>query len=108
MITLKVHRDEQGMIVDYEVDGHSGYGEAGEDIICSAVSALTQAPVISLEKHLKIKPSLVVDQEKGILRVALNSAPNDLTQAVLMTMLLGVESISRQCPQYVRVEEHRR
>ena len=96
------------MITGYKVSGHAGFGEEGNDIICSAVSALTQAPLLGLEKHLKLKPSYAVNQEDGILEAALNSAPNDLTQAIFMTMAYGVESIVRQCPQYVQIKEHRR
>ena len=58
------------MITGYKVSGHAGFAEEGMDIICSAVSALTQA--------------------------------------ILQTMVYGVESIARQCPQYVRIQEHRR
>jgi len=108
MITLEITRDEQNMIVGYKVSGHAGYAEAGEDIICSAVSAVTQAPLMGLERHLHLNPKAKVNLDKGILEVALNSAPNDLTEAVLETMLLGVDSIARQCPKYVRIQEHRR
>ena len=96
------------MITGYKVSGHAGFAEEGMDIICSAVSALTQTPLLGLERHLKLKPSYNVNQEDGILEVALNSAPTDLTQAILQTMVYGVESIARQCPQYVRIQEHRR
>ena len=96
------------MITGYKVSGHAGFAEEGMDIICSAVSALTQAPLLGLERHLKLKPSYSVNQEDGILEVALNSAPTDLTQAILQTMVYGVESIAHQCPQYVRIQEHRR
>ena len=108
MISVDLFRDKQGIITGYKVSGHADYAKAGEDIICSAVSALTQAPLLGLERHLKLKPSYVVNQEDGILEVALNSAPNDLTEAILQTMLYGVDSIARQCPQYVRIKEHRR
>lgn len=108
MVSLEVTRNEQGMIISYKVSGHAGFAEEGEDIICSAVSALTQAPLMGLERYLKLKPTYAVNQEEGILEVALNSAPNDLTEAILMTMLLGVESIAKQCPKYVRIKEHRR
>lgn len=96
------------MITGYKVSGHAGYSEEGSDIVCSAVSALTQAPLLGLEKHLKLNPSYIVNQEDGIFEVALNSAPTDLTEAILQTMIYGVESIARQCPQYVRIQEHRR
>lgn len=96
------------MITGYRVSGHANYAEAGEDIICSAVSALTQAPIMGLVRHLKLNPSYDVNQKDGVLEVALNSAPSDLTEAILETMLYGVESIAKQCPKYVRIKEHRR
>jgi uncharacterized protein YsxB (DUF464 family) len=34
------------MITGYKVSGHAGYSEEGSDIVCSAVSALTQAPLL--------------------------------------------------------------
>jgi hypothetical protein len=108
MITVDINRNEQGMIVGYRVSGHSGYAEHGSDIVCSSVSVLTQAPLLGLERHLKLKPSYSVNVDDGVLEVALNSAPNDLTQAILQTMVYGLESIVRQCPQYVRIQEHRR
>ncbi|MCQ2373980.1 MAG: ribosomal-processing cysteine protease Prp [Phascolarctobacterium sp.] len=104
MIKVEVKQNEQGMIIGYKVSGHAGYAEEGEDIICSAISALTQAPLMGLERHLKLKPVYTVDQKTGILEVALNSAPNDLTEAILRTMLLGVASIANQCPKYVRIK----
>lgn len=96
------------MITGYKVSGHADYAEEGKDIICSSVSTATQMPVLGLERHLQLKPSYTINEVDGILEVALNSAPNDLTQAILETMVYGVESIARQCPQYVRIEEHRR
>ena len=108
MILVEICEDEQGMITGYTVSGHSGYADEGSDIICSAISALTQAPLHGMTKHLKIKPSWRVNQEDGYLKVALDSAPTELTEAILRTMVLGVESIVRQCPEYVRIQEHRR
>lgn len=96
------------MITGYRVSGHAGYAEEGRDIICSAVSAVTQAPVLGLEKHLQLKPSCEVNLEDGVLEVALNSAPTELTQAILQTMAYAVADIARQCPEYVRIKEHRR
>lgn len=108
MITVELSYDRAGRITAYEVRGHAGYAEEGQDIICSAVSALTQAPLLGFEEHLHIKPSVVIDQKDGVLKVALNNEPNDMTEAILQTMKLACESISRQCPEYVHILEHRR
>ena len=97
------------MITSYKVRGHSGSVKAGEiDLICNSVSMFTQAPLLGLERHLKRKPFYRVDEEDGILEVALNSAPDELSQLLFMTMYYGVEELAQQFPQYVRIKEHRR
>lgn len=40
MINTKISRFEDGAISGFTVKGHAGYAEAGNDIICAAVSAL--------------------------------------------------------------------
>ena len=84
------------MITGYKVSGHAGYSEEGSDIVCSAVSALTQAPLLGLEKHLKLNPSYVVNQEDGIFEVALNSAPTDLApeSVTLKASKLNITSLT--------------
>ena len=69
MVQVDICKDKQGMITGYKVSGHAGFAEEGMDIICSAVSALTQAPLLGLERHLKLKPSYSVNQEDGILEL---------------------------------------
>ena len=109
MITIEIYRDRQGMITGYKVCGHAGAAKAGEyDIICNSVSVMTQMPLIGLERHLKRTPSYEVNEEDGILQVALNSAPDELTQTLLATMAYGAGELAQQFPQYVRIHEHRR
>ena len=97
------------MITGYKVSGHAESAKAGEyDLICNSVSVLTQAPIIGLERNLKRKPFYRVDEVDGILEVALNSAPDELSQLLFMTMYYGVEEIAQEFPQYVRIKEHRR
>ena len=108
MVSIGIQRNSENQVIGCHISGHAGYAEEGSDIICSSISSLTQAPVIGLEKHLNLHPSCLVNQEDGILEVALNSAPTDMTQAILMTMFYSVDSVARQCPQYVRIKEHRR
>ena len=39
---------EESRIVGFEVSGHSGYADAGEDIVCAAVKVNAQEAVITL------------------------------------------------------------
>ena len=92
----------------YEVAGHAGAAEEdGYDLVCNSVSVLTQAPLIGLERYLKLKPQYTVDEESGIFTLKLDRADSN-TQAILETMVLALQSVERQFPQYVKVKDTRR
>lgn len=96
------------MIIAYKVSGHAEFDKSGHDIVCSAVSMVSQTPIYGLKMHLKCEVEQDIDQKKGTLGVSLKSEPNELTQAILVTMLYGLQSIERQYSKYVRIQEHRR
>ena len=97
MVKVSIYRDKNGNITSYEVAGHAGAAEGdGYDLVCNSVSVLTQAPLIGLERYLKLKPQYIVDEESGIF------------QAILETMVLALQSVERQFPQYVKVKDTRR
>ena len=41
MISVTVYKDRNNHYTGFRCDGHAGYAELGEDIVCSAVSVLT-------------------------------------------------------------------
>ena len=45
---------EDDRITGFTVSGHSGYAEAGSDIVCAAVSAAVEAKVVKNGKGKKI------------------------------------------------------
>ncbi len=51
---IKKQNKTRGFIVS----GHSGYSEEGSDIVCSAISSLSQMVCVGLENVLNIKPSI--------------------------------------------------
>ena len=42
MITITMHRDKKDRYTGFTIKGHADYDEAGSDIVCAAVSALSQ------------------------------------------------------------------
>ncbi len=108
MIKVSIYRDKNGDIISYEVAGHAeAAGEGEYDLICNSVSVLTQAPLIGLERYLKLKPQYTVDEESGIFTLKIDRA-DECTQAILETMYLALQSLERQFPQYVRMKVIRR
>lgn len=101
MITVDIKRNRQKAIEKIKVSGHAGYAPRGEDIICAGVSALTQAAVMGLERHLK--RDIAVRQSNDALTVKLVEQPDELTDAILETMLIGLWEIAKLYPKNVRI-----
>lgn len=102
MIKVTFYEDSRKRLSSFFADGHADFAEAGDDIVCSAVSAVLQAARLGLEMHLRVH--LEVEQKLGHIRITwpetLRSDP--AVEAIVQTARLSVEQIARQFPANVR------
>lgn len=100
------------LIYAIEVTGHSGYSEAGSDIICSAVSTLTQNCEMGLKEMLKINTKFILDENKPYLYVELpeSLSESDLhdSQIILKSTYLGLKDLADSYPKYISIKEKRK
>lgn len=106
MIQVEIVRNKEGRIAQFSVKGHANAGPHGEDIVCAAVSALTQTALLGLEKHLC--RNVFYEVASGRVLARLEEEPDVLTDAVAETMLLGLREIEKLSPGRVRILEARR
>lgn len=72
MISALFAKDPRGFICSFEFSGHSGYAEAGQDIVCAGMSTLAQSIIGSLDELLgKAFFSYEIDADKGLIRCRL-------------------------------------
>ena len=94
MIAVSVRKD------GIEISGHAGYAEAGKDIVCAGVTALTQTLIRSLE-------GLTSDEIKYEIspgRVDIHYG--DLSEAgtlLVDSFFIGVCQIASEFPDHVRI-----
>lgn len=106
MIQVEIVRNKEERIAQFRVQGHANAGPHGEDIVCAAVSALTQTALLGIGKHLERK--VFYEVASGRVLARLEEAPDRLTDAVLETMLLGLREIEKLNPEHIRILEARR
>ena len=106
MISVIFHKDDHGQLISYEARGHSGYGEAGHDIVCAGVSVLSSTCCNALESVCGIIVVMKANSD-GHIAYAL---PKNLTDAqmhdaqILMQALLqGIQDMTDVYPKYVRL-----
>lgn len=91
------------------VGGHSGFDEAGRDIVCSAVSAIVQTTIIGLKDVVGIEP--LYEQKSGLadLKMPSGLSPDIGKEAgiLLETMLLGLKSIELGYGEYITIRERK-
>jgi len=99
MVTLTMLRKD-ARTVGFISSGHANHGEAGEDIVCSAISALTQTCCLGLVQVVGLKEGkdLVysIDDAQGIHCVLADDTRGerlDRAELLFLTMEAGLKSI---------------
>ena len=106
-------RRPDGALTGYRAEGHTGYAGAGSDIVCAAVSALTQSTLNGLKNVLKAPVMFDIDEAAAILEARLTPEATEAqvleAQLLLRTLLEGLQAIERSYPRNVRIifEERR-
>ena len=105
MTTITFHM-EGSRITGFDVSGHSGYAPEGEDIVCAAVSALTQGTLNGLLNVLKAPVDYHIDEKDGILTAALGEVPEGKragAQLLLETLVSALQMIEADYARFLRV-----
>lgn len=110
MVSIEVVRTPTGEVIEFVAHGHAGFDDWGKDIVCAAVSALTFAAVNGLIVHAQLQPDLRADEKSGFFCCRLH--PDMLrgeagikAQAILETMVTGLEEIAKLYSDHVEVKE---
>ena len=94
-------------ITGFSVSGHSGYAEAGADIVCAAVStAVTMAEAI-INEVCGAQAKVRVKQEDARVTLTLPTScdEEETVQAVLAGMMVTLISLAEDHPDYIEVLE---
>jgi uncharacterized protein len=104
-MTSVVFTRSSGKLVSFNISGHAGFAEENEDIVCSAISAISLTIVNGITEILKIDIDCTV--KDGFLSGdvhKLSSEEIDRCQVLLETMLLGLENIKINYSDYIEIE----
>ena len=108
MITIKIMRNVNDEIVSFTLNGHAGYDVQGKDIVCAAVSAVTNMALIGLGEKLKLNLKFE-KSDGGYLKVELpediNSDEMMIAQFLLESFVTEYLDIESNYGKYILVKE---
>ena len=98
---------EDGRITGFSVSGHSGYAEAGQDIVCAAVSAVVGMAEATINDVCGAKAKIRVKEEDARITLTLPAVcdEEESVQAVLAGLLLYLCNLRDEYPDYIEVLE---
>jgi uncharacterized protein YsxB (DUF464 family) len=82
------------------ITGHAEYAPRGQDIVCAAVSTLTQVFVASIEELTE--DNIRTDIRAGNAVIEYKNL-SDRAQVLMDSFLLGLEMIAQNYPHHVRI-----
>ena len=108
MTTITVYTRQGGAMAGFEASGHAGAARIrGYDLVCCAVSALTQTGVNALIAVAGVTPAVRVDEGylRCILPQGLEAAQADHADVVLRTVIQGLTDIQNIYPKLIRIQQ---
>ena len=98
---------ENDRITGFSVSGHSGYAEAGADIVCAAISAVVTMAEATINEVCGAKAKVRVKDEQARISLTLPAScdEEESVQAVLSGMMLTLISLREDYPDYIEVLE---
>ena len=108
MTTIKVYGTASGSVRGFEASGHAGRAQSRRnDLICCAVSVLTQTCVNALEAVAGVMPE--VSLSDGYLRCMLPEGMDEkadtAAQIIFRTVLQGLTDIEKTNPKKIRIQQ---
>lgn len=105
MITVNILMTAEDRVKELKVTGHADFSEHGSDIVCSAVSALTQTALLGLVEIAELDLKYCI--KEGFLSFSIPDT-DELDKklkacAIIDTMVMGLKNIEENYSPYIRL-----
>jgi uncharacterized protein len=103
VVEVEVRRDSRQRLSSLFASGHAGWADAGQDVVCAAVSAILQAAWLGLAEVANVP--LEAHKEEGNLTLRWPKFARDdrALQAIVGTAERSIDALARQYPEHVRL-----
>ena len=92
----------------FECSGHTGYEEFSKDVLCAAISSLTQGCALGIVKVIGVEANITKKDEEGYIKLEL---PNSLSednlrdcQLLIKTLICNIEDLMEGYSKYINME----
>ena len=108
MTTVTFHTEGK-RIVGFECKGHSGYADAGEDIVCAAVTSAVRLTECLVNDVLGLEASVKVREKDASITLKLpaklGQTNESSCQAIMAALMVHFVQLAEEYPEFISVME---
>ena len=95
MTHITIYRNQKNVFTGFLCDGHAGYVNAGDDIVCAGISTLVINTINSIEVLTDTEILADAEQESGTIHVNFPSGCDKQAKLLVDAMILGLQGIQK-------------
>ena len=97
MTQITFYKTTSGEYKGFTCDGHAGFADYGEDIVCAAISVLVINTINSLEQITGEQMQVETDEDAGMIGCRFVNQPlKETSKAIMDSLVLGLSQIKKQ------------
>ena len=104
---MTFRRDSRKRLSSVFAEGHAGWAEPGEDVVCAAASAILQAAWLGRAEHARVEGEGERTGGRLAMRWPEAARDRDDVRAIVATAELAIARIAQQFPKHVRAKDAR-
>ena len=81
---------EESRIVGFEVSGHSGYADAGEDIVCAAITSAVRLVEATVNDVMGLCAAVKVNEQQASITLRLPGGLAQTAESTCQNLLTGL------------------
>ena len=93
MTQITFYTDQNEDIIGFRAEGHAGFAEAGEDIVCAAITALINNTVNSINELTDSEALVDLDEEEAYIDFSFFEPPCREAKLFLRSLALGLTNM---------------
>lgn len=95
---IRIHYQPEGI----NIEGHAGFAELGQDIVCAGVSALA----LTLVRVLKEDYNILTQETVGHINITFSNKLDEKGKYFIKGIMFGLREIAKEYPDFVKLTEN--
>ncbi len=96
MTRLTIYTNQEGAFSGFCCEGHAGYANAGEDIVCAGISTLVINTINAIEQLTEVNFSADANADAGEISIHFPEGADAQAKLLVDAMILGLQGIQKK------------